>query len=148
VGEGTQSDDGLRIGANKDSGKGKSGGGALSKSAEASDTWTPYYEQILELDLRSKSDLELFEWEHAKKISEFNAVIAENTIISETEKNNALLILEQDYQKQKAEIEKSAMDFLNSLNPEDEEIGRLQESYGRKPDGAVVHFDLLKYGLD
>ena len=132
VGEGTQSDEGLRIGANKDSGKGKSGGGALSKSAEARDTWTPYYEQILELDLRSKSDLEQLEWEHARKISEFNAVIAENTIISETEKNNALLILEQDYQKQKAEIEKSAMDFLNSLNPEDEEIVRLQESYGKK----------------
>ena len=132
VGEGTQSVDGLRIGANKDSGKGKSGGGALSKSAEARDTWTPYYEQILELDIRSKSDLEQLEWEHAKKISEFNAVIAENTIISETDKNNALLILEQDYQKQKAEIEKSAMDFLNSLNPEDEEIVRLQESYGRK----------------
>ena len=132
MGEGTQSDEGLRIGANKDSGKGKSGGGALSKSAEARDTWTPYYEQILELDLRSKSDLEQLEWEHARKISEFNAVIAENTIISETEKNNALLILEQDYQKQKAEIEKSAMDFLNSLNPEDEEIVRLQESYGKK----------------
>ncbi|WP_294462452.1 hypothetical protein [uncultured Ruminobacter sp.] len=132
VGEGTQSDSGLRIGANKDAGKGKSGGGTLSKSAEARDTWTPYYEQILELDLRSKSDLEQLEWEHAKKISEFNAVIAENTIISETEKNNALLILEQDYQKQKAEIEKSAMDFLNSLNPEDEEIVRLQENYGRK----------------
>ena len=132
VGEGTQSDSGLRIGANKDAGKGKSGGAALSKLAEARDTWTPYYEQILELDLRSKSDLEQLEWEHAKKISEFNAVIAENTIISETEKNNALLILEQDYQKQKAEIEKSAMDFLNSLNPEDEEIVRLQESYGKK----------------
>ena len=132
VGEGTQSDDGLRIGANKDSGKGKSGGGALSKSAEARDTWTPYYEQILELDIRSKGELEQLEWEHARKISEFNAVIAENTIISETEKNNALLILEQDYQRQRAEIEKSAMDFLNSLNPEDEEIVRLQESYGRK----------------
>ena len=132
VGEGTQSVDGLRIGANKDSGKGKSGGGALSKSAEARDTWTPYYEQILELDIRSKGELEQLEWEHARKISEFNAVIAENTIISETEKNNALLILEQDYQKQKAEIEKSAMDFINSLNPEDEEIVRLQESYGRK----------------
>ena len=78
MGEGTQSDDGWRIGANKDSGKGKSGGGALPKSAEARDTWTPYYEQILELDIRSKSDLEQLEWEHARKISEFNDVIAEN----------------------------------------------------------------------
>ena len=132
VGEGTQSDSGLMIGANKDAGKGKSGGAALSKSAEARDTWTPYYEQILELDIRSKGELEQLEWEHARKISEFNAVIAENTIISETEKNNALLIHEQDYQKQKTEIEKLAMDFLNSLNPEDEEIVRLQESYVRK----------------
>ena len=131
IGEGTQSDEGLRIGANKDSGKGKGGGGS-SKALEAKDTWTPYYEQILELDIRSKGDLEQLEWEHARKLSEFNAVIAENARISETEKNNALLILEQDYQRQRAEIEKSAQDFLNSLNPEDEEIVRLQESYGRK----------------
>ena len=131
IGEGTQSDEGLRIGANRDSGKGKGGGGS-SKALEAKDTWTPYYEQILELDIRSKGELEQLEWEHARKLSEFNAVIAENARISETEKNNALLILEQDYQRQRAEIEKSAMDFINSLNPEDEEIVRLQESYGRK----------------
>lgn len=131
VGEGSQSDEGLRIGANKAPSKEKSSGGA-SKALEAKDTWTPYYEQIIELDIRSKGDLEQLEWEHAKKLSEFNAVIAENAQISETEKNNALLILEQDYQRQRAEIEKSATDFINSLYPEDEEIVRLQESYGRK----------------
>lgn len=135
IGEGTQSDEGLWIGANKDSGKGKAGGGGgggSSKALEAKDTWTPYYEQILELDIRSKGDLEQLKWEHARKLSEFNAVIAENARISETEKNNALLIIQQDYQRQRAEIEKSSMDFINSLNPEDEEIVRLQESYGRK----------------
>ena len=131
IGEGTQSDEGLRIGANKDVGKGKAGGDS-SKALEAKDTWTPYYEQILELDIRSKGDLEQLKWEHARKLSEFNAVIAENARISETEKNNALLIIQQDYQRQRAEIEKSSMDFINSLNPEDEEIVRLQESYSRK----------------
>lgn len=131
VGEGSQSDEGLRIGANKAPSKEKSSGGA-SKALEAKDTWTPYYEQIIELNIRSKGDLEQLEWEHAKKLSEFNAVIAENAQISETEKNNALLILQQDYQRQRAEIEKSATDFINSLNPEDEEIVRLQENYGRK----------------
>lgn len=131
IGEGTQYDEGLRIGVNKDSGKGK-GGGDSSKALEAKDTWTPYYEQILELDIRSKGDLEQLKWEHARKLSEFNAVIAENARISETEKNNALLIIQQDYQRQRAEIKKSSMDFINSLNPEDEEIVRLQESYSRK----------------
>lgn len=131
IGEGTQYDEGLRIGVNKDSGKGK-GGGDSSKALEAKDTWTPYYEQILELDIRSKGELEQLEWEYAKKLSGFNAVIAENARISETEKNNALLIIQQDYQRQRAEIEKSSMDFINSLNPEDEEIVRLQESYSRK----------------
>ena len=132
VGEGTQSDEGLKIGANKDSGKGKSSGGGLSKSAEARDTWTPYYEQILELDMKSKSDLERLEREHIKKLQELNAVIAENAQISEIEKNNALLIIEQDYQTQRAEIEKEAQDFLRSLNPEEDEILRIQEGYGRK----------------
>lgn len=131
IGEGTQSDEGLKIGANKDSGKGKSGGGA-SKALEAKDTWTPYYEQILELDIRSKGELEQLEWEHAGKLDELQRIISENAQISESEKNTALLILQQDYQRQRAEIEKTAMDFLNSLNPEDEEIVRLQESYGKK----------------
>ncbi len=131
VGEGSQSDEGLRIGANKAPSKEKSSGGA-SKALEAKDAWTPYYEQIIELDIRSKGELEQLEWEYAKKLSGFNAVIAENAKISETEKNNALLIIQQDYQRQRAEIEKSATDFINSLYPEDEEIVRLQESYGRK----------------
>ena len=134
VGQGTQSDDGLKIGAAKDKGqdKGKSSGGGNSKSAEARDTWTPYYEQILELDMKSKSDLEQLEMEYIRKLSEFNAVVAENAKISETEKNNALLIIEQDYQRQRAEIEKEAQDFLQSLNPEEEEFLRIQENYGRK----------------
>ena len=134
VGQGTQSDDGLKIGGNKDKGqgKGKSSNCGKSKSAEARDTWTPYYEQILELDMKSKSDLEQLEMEYIRKLSEFNAVVAENAKISETEKNNALLIIEQDYQRQRAEIEKSAWDFLQSLNPEEEEFIRLQENYGRK----------------
>ena len=134
VGTGTQSDNGLKIGGNKDKGqdKGKSSGGGISKSAEARDTWSPYYEQILELDMKSKSDFEQLEMEYIRKLSEFNAVVAENAKISETEKNNALLIIEQDYQRQRAEIEKSARDFLQSLNPEEGEFLRLRESYGRK----------------
>lgn len=82
--------------------------------------------------MKSKSDLERLEHEHIKKLQELNAVIAENAQISEIEKNNALVIIEQDYQTQRAEIEKEAQDFLSSLNPEDEEILRLQEGYGRK----------------
>ena len=82
--------------------------------------------------MKPKSDLEQLEMEYIRKLSEFNAVVAENAKISETEKNNALLIIEEDYQRQRAEIEKSARDFLQSLNPEEEEFFRLQESYGRK----------------
>ena len=134
VGQGTQSDDGLKIGTAKDKGqgKGKNSGGGISKSVEARDTWMPYYEQILELDMKSKSDLEQLEMEYIRKLSEFNAIVAENAKISETEKNDALLIIEQDYQRQRAEIEKSARDFLQSLNPEEEEFLRIQENYGRK----------------
>ncbi len=72
------------------------------------------------------------EIEYIRKLSEFNAVVAENKKISETEKNKALLIIEQDYQRQRAEIEKSARDLLQSLNPEEGEFLRLRESYGRK----------------
>ncbi len=82
--------------------------------------------------MKSKSDLEQLEMEYIRKLSEFSAVVAENAKISETEKNNALLIIEQDYQRQRAKIEKSARDFLQSLSPKEEEFLSLQESYGRK----------------
>jgi hypothetical protein len=52
--------------------------------------------------MKSKSNLEQLEMEYIRKLSEFSAVVAENKKISETEKNNALLIIEQDYQRQRA----------------------------------------------
>ena len=76
----------------------KTGGGS-SRSQEARDTWTPYYEKILELELDSKNDLEKIEIEHAQKLKEFYEVLAENKQVSEIEKNNALLLIEEEYLK-------------------------------------------------
>lgn len=111
-------------------------GGDSSKSQEARDTWTPYYEKILELELDSKNDLEKIEIEHTKKLKEFYEVLAENKQVSEIEKNNALLLIEEEYLKQKQQLEIDAQEFLRSLNPEEAEIMQLQENY-------LVKLDML-----
>ena len=130
IGEGTQSENGITFAGGKNSGSkalGKSG-----NTSEPQDTWAPYFARLLETEVHSMSELEQLEWDHAGKLDELQRLIAENAQISETEKADALLLIQQDYQRQRAEIEKSAQDFISSLNPEEEEILRLQESYGRK----------------
>ena len=110
----------------------KSGGSRSGRAQEARDTWTPYYQQLKELDMKSKSDLEKLEWEHAKKLQEYQKIIAENTQASETEKANALLIINTAYQEDRKKIEKEAHDFIRSLDPEDAELMRLEEGYRKK----------------
>ena len=109
----------------------KSGGGR-SKTQEARDTWTPYYQQILELDMKSKSDIEKLEWDHAKKLQEYQKVVAENAQVSETEKANALLIINTAYQEERKKIQKEAQDFIRSLDPEEAELMRLEDGYRKK----------------
>ena len=109
----------------------KSGGGR-SKAQEARDTWTPYYQQIIELDMKSKSDIEKLEWDHAKKLQDYQKVIAENAQVSETEKANALLIINTAYQEERKKIQKEAQDFIRSLDPEEAELMRLEDGYRKK----------------
>lgn len=110
---------------------GRKGGGS-GRAQEARDTWTPYYQQLKELDMKSKSDLEKLEWEHAKKLQEYQKIIAENTQASEAEKANALLIINTAYQEDRKKIEKEAHDFIRSLDPEEAELMRLEEGYRNK----------------
>lgn len=110
----------------------KSGGSRSGRAQEARDTWTPYYQQLKELDMKSKSDLEKLEWEHAKKLQEYQKIIAENTQASEAEKANALLIINTAYQEDRKKIEKEAQDFIRSLDPEEAELMRLEEGYRNK----------------
>lgn len=107
-------------------------GGRSGRAQEARDTWTPYYQQLKELDMKSKSDLEKLEWEHAKKLQEYQKIIAENTQASEAEKANALLIINTAYQEDRKKIEKEAHDFIRSLDPEEAELMRLEEGYRNK----------------
>ncbi len=135
IGAGTQNEQGLAFSSTKSSGtNGKNGGadGGVSKAIVAKDTWTPYYNQLLELDLKSKSDLEQLDVDYFKKLQEFQRIAAENTQISEIEKNNALLILEQEYQSQRLQIEQEAQDFINSLNPIENELLQIDDEYQQK----------------
>ena len=116
----------------KSGASGRKGGGRSGRAQEARDTWTPYYQQLKELDMKSKSDLEKLEWEHTKKLQEYQKIIAENTQASEAEKANALLIINTAYQEDRKKIEKEPHDFIRSLDPEEAELMRLEEGYRNK----------------
>lgn len=135
VGGGTQPEGGVNFSPSKASGgSGKHSSGGNRTASEARDTWTPYYEQLLAMDMQSKSSLQKLEKEHFDRIQEYQNVIAENAAISETEKNNALLIIETNYQEERKRLEQEASEFIRGLNPEEEEMMRLENEYQQKLD--------------
>lgn len=115
-------------------GKKTNTGGRTKTSSEQvnNDTWSNYYQQLQLLESDSNKALEKLEMEHANKLQEFYSILAENQQVTEFEKNNALLLIEQDYLKQKQELEQEAQNFIRSLNPEEMEIMQLQDSYSTK----------------
>src|SRR5574344_95116 len=115
-------------------GKKTNTGGSTKTSSEQvnNDTWSNYYQQLQLLESDSNKALEKLEMEHANKLQEFYSILAENQQVTEFEKNNALLLIEQDYLKQKQELEQEAQNFIRSLNPEEMEIMQLQDSYSTK----------------
>ena len=110
-------------------GKGGRGGG---RAARQTDTWSRYYERLLEMDNKSKSQLEQLEFQHAQKLAEYQKMITENAHVSAEERSNALLLIETDYQEKRKQLEQDAQNFLASLNPVEAEIMRLQDGYSKK----------------
>lgn len=105
----------------------KKGGKAVSgKSVVEKDTWSHYYENLINTANKSASELEQLEYEHLSKLAEFNKIYNENRNVSEAEKNNALLIINEDYHNKRIALENKAKEFLASLNPINEELYKLE----------------------
>ncbi len=114
------------------SGTGKGGKGGGGRAARQTDTWSRYYERLLEMDNKSKTQLEQLEFQHAQKLAEYQKMITENAHVSAEERANALLLIETDYQEKRKQLEQDAQNFLASLNPVDAELIRLQDGYSKK----------------
>lgn len=96
------------------------------------DTWSKYYGKLLQDSRKYLSDAEQLEAEHLSKVSELERIYNENRQVSEEEKNNALLLLTQDYINKRAELETSAKKFLASLDSYEEEIFNIESENAEK----------------
>lgn len=106
--------------------------GSSPKKATAKDTWTAYYNKLLTANTRYYSESEKLEAEHLRKVAELERIYSENKQASEAEKNNALLLLTQDYLNKKAELEASAKEFLASLDIYDGELFNIESENAEK----------------
>lgn len=106
--------------------------GSSPKKATAKDTWTAYYNKLLTANTRYSSESEKLEAEHLRKVAELERIYSENKQASESEKNNALLLLTQDYLNKKAELEASAKEFLASLDIYDGELFNIESENAEK----------------
>lgn len=119
-------------GSNTPLGNALSTSGSSPKKATAKDTWTAYYNKLLTANTRYSSEYEKLEAEHLRKVAELERIYRENKQASESEKNNALLLLTQDYLNKKAELESSAKEFLASLDIYDGELFNIESENAEK----------------
>lgn len=103
-----------------------------SGSGPKKDTWTAYYNKLLTANTKYYSDAEKLEAEHLSKVAELERIYSENKHASEAEKNNALLLLTQDYLNKKAELEASAKEFLASLDIYEGELFNIESENAEK----------------
>ena len=113
-------------------GTGTSAKGASAPKFTEKDTWTAYYNKLLTANAKYSSDAEQLEAEHLSKVAELERIYNENRQVSEEEKNNALLLLTQDYLNKRAELEASAKEFLASLDSYEEEIFNIESENAEK----------------
>lgn len=113
-------------------GTGTSGGTTGTPKFTEKDTWSKYYDKLLQDSRKYLSDAQKLEADYFDKLAELESVYNENKIVSEEEKNNAVLLLTKDYLNKRAELEASAKEFLTSLDPVAEEMLNIENEYTEK----------------
>ena len=113
-------------------GTGTSGKATSAPNFAEKDTWSKYYGKLLQDSRKYLSDAQKLEADYFDKLAELESVYNENKIVSEEEKNNAVLLLTQDYLNKRAELEASAKEFLASLDPVAEELLNIENENTEK----------------
>lgn len=106
--------------------------GSGSKKSTEKDTWSKYYAKLVQDSRKHLSDAQKLEADYFDKLAELERIYNENKIVSEEEKNDALLLLAQDYHNKRAELEASAKEFLASLDPVAEELSAIENENTEK----------------
>lgn len=106
--------------------------GSGSKKSTEKDTWSKYYAKLLQDSRKHLSNAQKLEADYFDKLAELERVYNENKLVSEEEKNNALLLLAQDYHNKRAELEANAKEFLVSLDPVAEELSAIENENTEK----------------
>ena len=108
----------------------KSGGGRSRAQKAQVDNWQKYYDSILSIQKDSYSEAEKLRLSHEEKMAELEREYKASHIASETEYNNAKLILEKDFQSKAKELRLEALEFIKSIGQT--EIDRITDEYREK----------------
>lgn len=119
-----QGDKGVDFGDN-DKGAGGKGRGAAQKQAR--DTWTAYYQSLLKEQEKTLPKALQIEANHVRELEKLYEVYNANSNVSYEQFLNAKRLIDENYQRQKQELEKQAQEFLDSIF--ESETAKLTQKY-------------------
>ena len=119
-----QGDNGVDFG-NVGKGAGEKGRGAAQKQAR--DTWTAYYQSLLKEQEKTLPKALQIEANHVRELEKLYEVYNANSNVSYEQFLNAKRLIDENYQKQKQELEKQAQEFLDGIF--ESETAKLTQKY-------------------
>ena len=119
-----QGDNGVDFG---NVGKGAGGKGRGAAQKQARDTWTAYYQSLLKEQEKTLPKALQIEANHVRELEKLYEVYNANSNVSYEQFLNAKRLIDENYQKQKQELEKQAQEFLDSIF--ESETAKLTQKY-------------------
>ena len=119
-----QGDKGVDFG---DNGTGAGGKGRGAAQKQARDTWTAYYQSLLKEQEKTLPKALQIEANHVRELEKLYEVYNANSNVSYEQFLNAKRLIDENYQKQKQELEKQAQEFLDSIF--ESETAKLTQKY-------------------
>ena len=119
-----QGDNGVDFG---NVGKGAGGKGKGAAQKQARDTWTAYYQSLLKEQEKTLPKALQIEANHVRELEKLYEVYNANSNVSYEQFLNAKRLIDENYQKQKQELEKQAQEFLDSIF--ESETAKLTQKY-------------------
>ena len=120
--------EGITFGGN---GNGKTGG-KLGKEKEQRDTWTSYYQRLEDAQIKHENKAKQLYVSYIKDLAELEKVASENSFVTAQMKNDAKLMIEEEYYQKVMQLRQDASNFIASLDEENNEILKLQDEYTQK----------------
>ena len=107
-------------------------GGKLGKEKEQRDTWTAYYQNLEDAQLKHQNKAKQLYADYIKDLAELEKVAGENSFVTAQMKNDAKIKIEEEYCQKVMQLRQDASNFIASLDEENNEILKLQDEYTQK----------------